>query len=301
MTPAFLNVVCPVDFSDHARTAAGYAAALADHFKAQLHVLTVTSGHEADDDLIRRLEQFIAPITSRVGPLYPPPAFVVRGGRPGDAILKLAEEHQAELVVISTHGAGTAATPYGSTTLHVMRHSAVPLLVVPPALQGNPPVDAERLLRGDTVVLAPIDFHERARRDAAVAVGLAAAFGLDVILLHVLTAQSRQTRVHAEARLRELAADIGGWARIETAVATGSAAEEISRLATARNAGVIVMGLRGNGGAVGLPPGSIAYEVLRSAPSLVLALPEGPAWVDGRRNPRIARICSQPEPHALWL
>jgi nucleotide-binding universal stress UspA family protein len=299
MNPAFLNIVCPVDFSEHASTAAAYAAALADHFKAQLHVLTVTSVVAGDASALEHLERFLAPITARLGRLYPEPAFIVRHGIPGDVILSLADEDRAELVVISTHGAGAGTEPYGSTTLQVMRHAEVPLLIVPPALHGIPPPEAEHLLSRHNVVLAPIDFHQRAHRDARIAAGLAEAFGLDLLLLHVLVARAGHTPEDAQAMLNALTAEVGGRVRVEALLSAGDAAQQISRIATERNAGVIVMGLRGDGGGPGSLPGSIAYEVLRRAPALVLALPAGPTWVSGRRIPRDARISSQPGTEAV--
>lgn len=272
MADDFLNILCPVDFSSPARTAVGYAAALAGHFRARLHVLAVTS--DDDGSAGRRLEEFLAPIVSRFDAL-PAPILAVQPGAPGEVILQMAEERAADLIVISTHGAGNGASAYGSTTLHVMQHAAAPLLVIPPAMHAMPPPAAEQLLSRHDIILAPVDFHRRARYDVRIAAGLARAFSLDLLLLHVVSPADGHTYDDARMLMRDLVDEIGGGISTDTWIAAGDAAEEIGRVATARNAGLIVMGLRGDGAVRGTLPGSIAFEVLRRAPAIVLALPEG--------------------------
>ena len=70
---------------------------------------------------------------------------------------------------------------------------------------------------------------------------------------------------------------------VETVVAVGSAAEEIARTAIARDAGLIVMGLRSQEHKFGPRPGSVAYRVLSVAPARVLALPPGQAGAEWLR------------------
>lgn len=275
---ATLNILCPVDFSEQSRTAVAYAAALADHFKAQLHVLNVIADGECEVDAVRELERFVAPIAARYGTLYPPPAYVVDHGIPGEVILRLAAEC-IDLVVIATTGAGASAGPYGSTTLHVMQHSEIPLLVLPPRLHETAPPDAERLMTHHEVVLAPVDFDRRALRDTQVASALAEAFGLDLVLLHVVTPNDHRSADEAEDRLCELATAARRGHLTETLVVEGDPADQISRVARARKAGLIVMGVRGDGLPPGAPPGSIAYAVLRQSPTLVFAVPSGRAWI----------------------
>ncbi len=52
-------------------------------------------------------------------------------GEPGEAIVREAEEFQADLIAMATHGHGWAKRlVLGSTAEHVRHHSAVPLLLV---------------------------------------------------------------------------------------------------------------------------------------------------------------------------
>lgn len=275
----FLHILCPVDFSDRARTAVGYAATLADHFRARLDVVAVNADADGEPVTVARLEGFVAPIADRFKTLNPALSFTIDFGVPGDAIIRQAEEDRADLIVISTHGAGAATAAYGSTTLHVMRHAAVPLLVIPPALHALPQPAIETLIGRDNRVLAPVDFHHRAIHDVRIAAGIAQAFDIDLLLLHVLSQDTVRNGEEANAMLAELAADVNTRVRVDAVLALGNPAAEISRVAIDHNAGVIVMGLRGDGRAIGSLPGSIAYEVVRQAPALVLALPEGRGWI----------------------
>lgn len=59
---------------------------------------------------------------------------------------------------------------------------------------------------------------------------------------------------------------------VETAVLQGEAGHEICREATARGAGVIVMGTRGRGGVARFVLGSVSDHVVRHAPCPVLTV-----------------------------
>ncbi len=285
----FLNILCPVDFSDRARTAVAVAAGLAEHFKARLGIVTAVSGRERRSITIRRLEEFVTPVVARFSTRGPAPDFVVRPGDPGETILSVADECLADVIVMSMHGTGADSTPYGSTARHVMQQSPIPLLVIPPALHAMPNPDLERMLDRGSIVLAPVGFHPRARYDVRIAAGLAESMGLGLLLLHVVTPRSPHDAADAATMLRELSADIGAHVVAETMIASGDAAEEIIRVAFVRNAGAIVMGLRGDDGTRGVRPGIVAYDVMRRAGALVLALPEGRGWIAERRRERARR------------
>jgi nucleotide-binding universal stress UspA family protein len=59
-------------------------------------------------------------------------------GEPAECLLRLTGEHQGSLMVMSTHGrGGFARALLGSVAAEVVRHSAIPLVIVPPAT-GSP-------------------------------------------------------------------------------------------------------------------------------------------------------------------
>jgi nucleotide-binding universal stress UspA family protein len=270
----YLNILCPVDFSRHATIGIRYGAVLADHFKARLWVLTVADGEAGPIGELARLEAYVADNTRDFPALNPSPAALVREGAPGPTILAVAEEARAEVIVIPTHGAGDHSGPYGSTTLALLRHTTVPLLVISSRLQQAPATQVERLIDGGSAVLAPVDFHARAARDAQIAAGLAEAFGIPLVLLHVLRHGSRQGEAAAAARLRSLGAGLACHVPVEYVVAPGKPAPIITQAALTWRAALIVMGLHGDMASRGALPGSVALEVIARAPSLVIALPD---------------------------
>ncbi|ULQ51923.1 universal stress protein [Flavihumibacter fluvii] len=56
----------------------------------------------------------------------------VENGKPVDAILKVADEWEADLIVLGTHGrAGLSHLIMGSVAEKVIRHSTKPILIIP--------------------------------------------------------------------------------------------------------------------------------------------------------------------------
>ena len=59
---------------------------------------------------------------------------LIVGGAADEAILDYAKENNIDLIVMSTHGrSGVHRWIFGSVTQRVLRHSPVPVLIVPPA------------------------------------------------------------------------------------------------------------------------------------------------------------------------
>jgi nucleotide-binding universal stress UspA family protein len=90
-----------------------------------------------------------------------------------------------------------------------------------------------------------------------------------------LTSIELERRTRAEDSLGELIATLPRRLHPEALVAYGDPAEEISKLARDRQAGLIVIGLHGSP-ILGPRMGSVTYRVLCLAPALVLALPPAP-------------------------
>ncbi len=56
----------------------------------------------------------------------------IEKGHPGEALVRVAEEEGADLIVVSTHGrTGLPHVLIGSTAQHVVRHANCPVLVIP--------------------------------------------------------------------------------------------------------------------------------------------------------------------------
>jgi universal stress protein A len=293
------HVLCPVDFSDSSRAALCYAAAVADHFGATLTVMTVEdpllaqvvagAGHlppfeqsiAADlrrfyDETFAGREQGAKTVDMRV-----------TVGKPADQILEAARELRADLIVISSHGrSGVRRMFFGSTTERVLRETTVPVLVTPPDRVA--PFSLSELGQQIHRVIAPVDLTDASPHQVTVAAGIAGSLGVPLIVAHAMeplfvppsirmavAGMDASRRAETEERLATLASAVSATAT-ETLVVTGEPSEEIVKLASTRDARLIVMGLHSSG-LLGPRMGSVTYRVLCLTHALVLALPPAPA------------------------
>jgi nucleotide-binding universal stress UspA family protein len=290
---SFRTIVCAVDFSEQSRVALVRAAAWARHFDGRLIVVTVVEPllasaaaaalnmDLAQDEVLPELRAFVEKAAD--GAAMPPWEAVVLTGEPAARIVD--QYRQADLLVVATHGlSGYRKMLLGSTTEKILRQTRVPVLVVPPGELSA--VDASMRVGR---VLAPVDFNAASAADVQAAADVAQALHVPLLLVHVvapvrglerlrpaLDAHNRFQVERAGQQIQGLVPALHGAGEIDTAVVTGSPAEEIARVAEARGAGLIVMGIRGQERLFGPRPGSIAYRVLGLSPSMVLALPPAP-------------------------
>ena len=292
------SVLCPIDFSDSSRGALRYAGAVAAHLGARLTLLAVTDPllAEADqlegpahlaDDTARELERFFA--ETFAGPHgIADVNLEVTSGKAAPEILRVSREQGCDLIVMSSHGAtGFRKLFFGSTTERVLRETTAPVLVT----SGNDPgpeklEDVPRLIRR---VLAPVDLTAATSHQLDVARGLAETIPVPLLLLNVVepvraisTAQLRLAKIDAERRYRaerqldDAIERLPPSIKPEALVVYGEPAEEIAKVATDRDAGLIVMGLHASP-VLGPRMGSVTYRVLCLAHRLVLAVPPVPA------------------------
>jgi nucleotide-binding universal stress UspA family protein len=140
----FKSILCPVDFSEHAERALGYAVDLAALTGAHLTIMTAVdpfldaassaAGH--GEALMRQtqdeIQQLLARISGTRRGLREAPGISVVKGDAAKEILTQAAEATADVIVMGTQGAGAAKRMvFGSTTEQVLRESHVPVLAVP--------------------------------------------------------------------------------------------------------------------------------------------------------------------------
>jgi nucleotide-binding universal stress UspA family protein len=142
----FRRILCPVDFSESALDALAYAINLAQEADARLTLLHVVEFSPALSeaplmparDLSRVREAAAADARGRLHALIPESArtyctveTAVVEGRAYRDILRHATEGQSDLIVMGVHGRGALdLLVFGSTTHHVIRGSACPVLIV---------------------------------------------------------------------------------------------------------------------------------------------------------------------------
>jgi nucleotide-binding universal stress UspA family protein len=289
------SVLCPVDFSDASRGALRYAAVVANHLKAELTVLTVTdpllteaaemsaSVDHLPEAINKELHRFCE--KSFEGAVSPETAtFEVATGKPAVEILRHAKARPANLIVMSTHGlTGVRKLFFGSTTERVLRETTVPVLLTPAHDHG--PARPDDVKRAVKRILVPVDLSPATPDQVLSARDVAAVLEVPVLLAHVVEPVhfavsglphmpniDVERRFRAEKSLAELTLCIPPKLRPEALVAYGDPAEEISKVARDRDAGLIVIGLHASS-LLGPRMGSVTYRVLCLTATLVLALP----------------------------
>lgn len=290
------RIVCPIDFSDASRHALEHAAASARWYRAHLTVIHVYStpvpwGVAAGAPAVAPIVPAVQPqevITEvrrfSAGVLADDSLeVVVSEGNPSKEIVRLADERQADLLVMGTHGRGGFERLFlGSVTEKVIRTAQFPVLTVPPPIQTPP---ATALIY--KTILCPLDFSDASQRALEYALSLAKKTGACVTPLHVVEGfidppdldfnahynvpeYRRYMEEDALTRLNAAIHDVRDVCNSEPRVVRGKAAQEILRVADEVRADLIVMGVHGTGAADRF--GSTTHQIVRGAPCPVLTL-----------------------------
>ena len=295
MTP-IRQILCPVDLSDCSRRALEHAAALARAGQGNLTVLHVysmlaaadvvptlddVSVREVDPDLLTRdLEAFVLPVAAGL-------SLGLRLRRADDvrrAIVDEADTVGADLLVIGSHGrSGFERLLLGSTAERVVRKSTCPVLVVPP--QSAPPYDGRF-----RQIVCGIDFSAASLQAFRHAIQTVAANGADVTLVHAIEMppelHDRQIVAAYDVEAIRAAAELGTRSRLEAIIAGNDSAHvrvkatvvegrahlEVLKIASARNADLVVLGTHGRSAIDRYVFGSNTDGVLRGAPCPVLTV-----------------------------
>ncbi len=139
------RILCPVDFSETSQRALAYALGLAQAAGAELIVVHALEEAplfaayagpqagsilaEAENAARRELAELVADATLPAARLR---TEILRGKIP-QAILEYAEQQQADLIVMGTHGrSGLEYAFFGSVAERVIRRARCPVLIVPP-------------------------------------------------------------------------------------------------------------------------------------------------------------------------
>ena len=149
--PRIERILCPLDLGEHSEATLTYAASLARTANATLMVLHVREGDllRADPSGSHVRVPFLLELRAHVEalergveePIAPGEVEDVRGierivvtGRGHDEILRLAEERDADLIVMGVHRRRMLELPFfGSTTQHVLQRAECPVLTVRPS------------------------------------------------------------------------------------------------------------------------------------------------------------------------
>jgi nucleotide-binding universal stress UspA family protein len=281
------KILLATDGSEDARLAARAAASLTDKVGAELHVVHAWQSvpHpviDADyyEEGAKRLLEEQAEVVSGFGVAVSEAHLVM--GPPVDAILDLAEEIGADLLVVGSRGHGTfGRLILGSVSEGVVHHATRPVLVMRGGEDAWPP---ERVVIGD-------DGSEAAKNAGELASSIGELFGVRGVLVRSYPELPEADRVgraldpravddalrRAEHNLHERAEELGRLVgrRPRIGIAAGDAAVAI--LEEARESdeakALIAVGSRGLGPVRRLRLGSVSTKVLRAAKGPVLVYP----------------------------
>jgi nucleotide-binding universal stress UspA family protein len=299
------KILCPTDWSEPSRSALRTAVNLACHEGAELVLLHVLPPLRQVHGIfsVAPLEQVIQDeaqqkLSALIAEQVPPEVrarSVIRSGEEADEIRRAAA--QADVLVMSTHGrSGWARWAFGSVAESVLSAAPVPVFVIGPegacGVSGEPGQDGRDSCLDFPFkqVLWPTDWSEPSERALDEAIAVAAyhvtnGHGAQLILLHVIEppelgmseseaeAWWRKQHAEAEERFLDLCERKLEARDARRLICRGVAATEITRVAVAEGADVIVMSSHGRTGWQRLKLGSVTQKVLRLVPCPVLLVP----------------------------
>lgn len=142
------NVVVPTDLSKISYSAFEYARSVAEQYNANVHLiyvlektppfLAMRSLDISEEKVMESMEQEAqSGLKEAVSKFHDSAAVnvipVLKKGIDYEEIIKYSKEISADLIVIATHGrTGILYTLLGSVAEKVIRHSKIPVLVIPP-------------------------------------------------------------------------------------------------------------------------------------------------------------------------
>ena len=258
------------------------AARLATAFGSQVSLLHVVEKTHPAVQLYRQqyAELYLATLSNRLAEKQVTVArCVIRSGSPAHTIINVAQEHNADLIVI---GAGNRQNPavfsLGPIAEVVIGHAPQPVLAVRPG-------DPETLFKR---ILCPVDQSRTSFRGLQNAVRLAKAIGGEVFVLSVIPDVSWltaavETGVLVDARAEHASKWVQEFERfVEKAdfsgvswkceVRHGVPHEQIVAAAQELGSDLIIMGATGRTGLVQVLLGSTTRRMLRDLPCSLLTV-----------------------------
>jgi nucleotide-binding universal stress UspA family protein len=252
------NILVATDFSFVSDKATAYAKALALNFRSSVEIAhifdpsVVTTYVEAIlGTPIKERRQLCEESLDKLQREFIDAGVEVRttmqeSHRPHTALLKVADQHETDLIVAGTHSKwGLERLVLGSTAEELIRNSACPVLTVGP--HAKLPPEGPLVFR--TIVYAT-DFSGQAAKAAIFALSFAQDSGAHIYLCHISrTDPGAEEKVALDARFktalnRMIPESVFEWCTPETVVRHGDPARNILELAGRVDADLIVLGAR---------------------------------------------------------
>lgn len=312
----FDDILVPLDGSEAAESALGYAVAVARVTGARLHVLRVVRPgraggleHDAVEWRMDRTEArtYVDDCADRLRPLGVDPVCDVSEGRPEEGIIAYARRHSIGLIVLTTQGrTGAPEFEIGSTAYKVVQAAGTSVLLVRPGEDhGHRPAED-----GYRRVLVPVDGSSRGEWAVCLASTLVSASPRgELILVHVVPVPEMVTRIPADGELDSLRGQIVEAshraaeryfeqlrARIERPdltvesriLVSPQVTATLQQAAEAGEADLVVISAHGASGSAPWPYGSVASHLIRYGHRPLLVLQDEPAGDRPSGRPEMA-------------
>jgi nucleotide-binding universal stress UspA family protein len=278
------DIVFATDFSPAAANALSYAAELARHFHASLHVVNAIepanyslppeTWHTADQARnleVKRLRAFLETSFPDIDS-----GVQIWEGTVSQVLTSAIDRDNADLVVLGTHGrTGVAKFLLGSSAEEILRNAPCPVLTIGPHAQAK-----QQWQLND--VLYATDFSPASLSGARYAIGFAQEYNARLTLLHVVEQRGVDELVHesdltapSERLLRNLVPQGALREEPRCEVEQGAPADKILEVAQRVHTGLIVLGARRPSGVTGAAshlPIATVHKVLAHAPCPVLTV-----------------------------
>jgi len=289
----FKSLLVPTDFSKCSLVAVKYADQLAGANDGSIDLLNVLDPERIPEGLrmphadwealmvrnaFRSLEQIAREQIADLTPVHSE----VRIGSSYGEICAAAEHHNADLIVIGTHGrVGLKRLFLGSTAELVVRHAPCSVLTVH-ELDANP--SGEWMPKR---ILVPVDFSHCSNEAIRAAISLARQFQASLNLVHVIPAHYANGEYDSvnytllETELREAAQkDLADLTRtiaaeglkVGSQILLGRQGTQIIETAQAHKSDLIIISTHGRTGLKNVLLGSVTEQVVRHATCPVLTL-----------------------------
>ncbi len=319
------TLLVPLDGSPLAEAALPYTVTLARASGARVLLLTVLESEPiralvigGDENLRAQVEAvwrtpaegYLAGIAARLAVRSVRAESKAVVGEPVDQILAEADDEDATMIVMATHGrGGLQRLLVGSVADKVMRMSTRPVLLVRPPREvpaaGDEPVPIER-------IAVPLDGSELAEAAIPVAVDLARMCKARLLLFRAeslaqslvmpfdlsgyvpdLATLDEQIAAAAEEYLRQARARLPETVPSETRLVRGTPAVALIEALERERVDLVVMSTHGRGGLRRFVLGSMTERVIHAGlPTLIVPPAEVPAPPERREAAPRARYCA---------
>lgn len=287
----FERILVPLDGSSLAKQVFPYVAALARAFRSEVILISIYEPEETEygeacklyiDDEADALKKLIGDTAVTV-------SAESHCGVAANEILRLADEHKASLIMMTSHGrSGIVPWSLGGTVNKVLHKVGVPLLVV--RAKEKPSAADKADLFG--LILLPLDGSQNGEAALPYVADITRKLGSELCLLKVvepgkhvhtiggldyipfkdmdISARKKEALQYLEGIGARLA-DIKG--KIKPEVRVGDAAREILKSTESKRSSLIAVSSHGDSAIEAWAHGSVTYKVLYSSKQSILFVP----------------------------